>query len=160
MRRSGICLQLALDTFEAEWDELVGLKSSASVVQGDETMQQGREAALNETAESEMLVEVPEARARRVSLKGTEFTLKGAKLWNIMNPIGAQRAGQPCRLTSHAKQACAALSSWRPRNELLLHSLHKLRPACYGSARLRHAVCFEPVASTMCRKVRRAGGAR
>jgi MEKHLA domain len=95
-RHSGTCAQLALDTFEAEWGELVGMKSSASVAQDDETMQQGREAALNGTAESEVLVEVSEAKAKRVSLKGTEFTLKGAKLWNIMNPTGASYALPLC----------------------------------------------------------------
>jgi hypothetical protein len=75
-RHSGTCAQLALDTFEAEWGELVGMNSSASVAQGDETMQQGRKGGLQQTAESEVLVEVPEAQAKRVSLRGTEFMLK------------------------------------------------------------------------------------
>jgi hypothetical protein len=79
-------LQIALDVFEAEWDELVGAKSTRVVVDLDEATVAAREAILKGTATGDV---VTNTSGWRQSLKGTKFKLNKCVLWNIKAPTGA-----------------------------------------------------------------------
>lgn len=85
----------ALDLFEAEWDQLVGMPSKNST-EDDPKVREERAALLKDTEEKGFSTGYS---GWRVSLKGRRFCIHDAVLWNIDSPAD-ERVGQAV-LISH-----------------------------------------------------------